>query len=206
MSLTIDATITLPDIVRAAVHRRLQVLQATAVSAETASKDADRAAMTYGDDLSEYLSGIAIVSEVPASIKPLMDALYGVDVQTYVTWSWDTVARGEIPAIIAVHMQRTGRDDRGTALGLQRDAEIRVTLGPVSDETARRFREHHALVVEAERLVLIASDARKATERKDLAREMEGEMLASMIEAQAPDIHDRIEALATGGRLIGVAK
>ena len=203
----VNATITVPDIIRAAVHRRIQVLRETLAGIEAEAAEAQCASDRFGESLAEYLAGISTDSEIPKSIDVLLAGLNEVGIDNHVSWTWDPKDEDDdLPELITVHMERNGRSyDRPPAKGLQKGTEFVVSLGPVSDATAAKFREDHALARVAADLKAKANDIRNELARPDMAREMEGEMLASMIEAQAPEISARIEELAMGRRLIGVA-
>lgn len=201
----VNATITLPDIVRAAVHRRVQVLKETLAGLQDAVESARDAERRCEETLAEYLAGISTASGVPASIRPLLDALYGVGVTYTVSWDWSPQDGPDaLPELITVYMEaERDRACRAGQRGLKNDIEIVVPLGPVADDTAAMLREHHALVLAtAEARRKVATLANELA-RPDMAREMEGELLASMIEEQAPDVAARIESLAIGRRLIG---
>ena len=201
----VNATINLPDIVRAAVHRRIQVLREKLATAEIDNSIAHRETEGYGEKLSEFLTGTSIDSAVPGSIDALLVGLNEVGVDFYVEWVWHTDdVPGDIPELITVHLDAPGNYAGQRKTGLMKNTEIVVKLGEVSDAAAAMFGEHLALTRKAEALAAVVARLRQDLARPDMAREMEGEMLASMIEAQAPEISARIEELAMGRRLIGV--
>lgn len=201
MSITIDATVSLPDIIRAAVHRRIQVLTEDCRAAEAAWKTAHSDAESAWQRAYELMVGCGDDCHIPRSIAHMVVALNEADISFTVGWVFGESEDGKgMPEVVSIEAFRSSRERR--TCGLQRDLEISYRLGPVTDEVRDLILAHREATRAEERAEQRYNALRANLANPRMAQEMEGEMLASMIEAQAPEIHARIEALATGRPMI----
>lgn len=205
MALTIDATISLPDIIRAAVHRRIQVLTVEVETARVTMRDAEHDAEAAWETAFRLMIGHGDSTHVPASIEHMVKALDEAGIFFIVYWEFGKNEGDDgLPGVVTI--EATASSGNVRPLGLQKNLAINYRLGNVTDEVAGLVLIHREAVRVKDRAEQRYNELRALLANPRMAQEMEGEMLASMIEDQAPDIHARIEALATGRPMIAMGE
>ena len=200
MSLNIDATVRLSDIIKAAVHERIVSLEAEHEAAKEADNEASRAKESAWEAVSEH-----IINRPPESIRALIEAVGVVcDYGDHVI-AWNEHARG-VPEIITIEARRPRASERPGFVGLQSHFEVSAKLGPVDDELAALFAAFDAAHAAANKADAHRRNIAAMLADRGLRERLEGELISRAVSKQAPEVAALIDDLANdrGPRLITV--